>query len=61
MIDTELIAQELRDRGHKVEHVISIPNNAGVYEFVVDGETISLDAARALLEAEANKGVGARR
>ena len=55
MIDTELIVQALRDRGHTVEHVISVPENAGEFEFQVDGRTLSLSEIRALLEAEAPK------
>lgn len=52
MVDTELLAQELRDRGHKVDHVVSLPSNAGDYEFHVDGRALTLIEARALLEAD---------
>jgi hypothetical protein len=50
MVDTELIANELRARGYKVDNIISIPNNAGEYEFRVDDIDITLAEARALLE-----------
>ena len=52
MVDTELIVQALRDRGHTVGHVIPVPENAGGYEFQVDGGTLTLEEARALLEAD---------
>jgi hypothetical protein len=52
MIDTELIVRALRDRGHIVESVISVPENAGEYEFIVDGRTLTLSETRELLEAE---------
>jgi hypothetical protein len=50
MVDTELIANELRARGYKVDDIIPIPNNAGEYEFRVDDVNITLAEARALLE-----------
>ena len=52
MIDTELIVQDLRRRGHTVGQVISIPENAGAYEFQVDGRILTLEQVRALLESE---------
>jgi hypothetical protein len=52
-IDVELIAQTLRDRGHAVGNIITVPDNAGEYEFEVDGELLSLVEARELLEADA--------
>jgi hypothetical protein len=52
MIDTGLIADELRARGHKVEQVIPVPSNAGEWEFVVDGEILSLAETRALIELD---------
>jgi hypothetical protein len=55
MVDTELIVRALRDRGHTVEHVISVPENAGEYEFIVDGNTLNLEETRALLESEEPK------
>jgi hypothetical protein len=50
MVDTELLVQSLRKRGHTVEGVIKVPDNAGDYEFIVDGNTLTLEEARALLE-----------
>jgi hypothetical protein len=52
-IDVQLIAQTLRDRGHEVGHIIPVPDNAGEYEFEVDGGILSLAEARALLEQDA--------
>ena len=48
-VDTELLVQSLRKRGHAVDGVIKVPDNAGDYEFIVDG-TLTLEEARALLE-----------
>ncbi len=50
MIDTGLIVKTLRERGHAVGHVIPVPNNAGDYEFEVDGNLLSLEETRLLLE-----------
>ena len=50
MIDTGLIADQLRAHGHTVENIIPVPENAGEYEFEVDGELLSLAETRALLE-----------
>ena len=52
MIDTGLIAQELRDRGHAVGHITPVSANAGDWEFQVDGNLLSLIEVRALLESE---------
>lgn len=52
MVDTELLSEALRQRGHTVDGVIPVPHDAGEYEFIVDGETLSLAEARALLTAE---------
>jgi hypothetical protein len=51
-VDTELIVQSLRKRGHTVESVIKVPDNAGDYEFVVDGATLTLEETRELLERD---------
>jgi hypothetical protein len=51
-VDTELLVQSLRKRGHAVEGVIKVPDNAGDYEFIVDGVTLTLEEARALLELD---------
>jgi hypothetical protein len=48
-VDTELIVHSLRKRGHTVEGVIKVPDNAGDYEFIVDGATLTLEETRDLL------------
>jgi hypothetical protein len=48
-VDTELIVNSLRKRGHTVEGVIKVPDNAGDYEFIVDGVTLTLEETRDLL------------
>jgi hypothetical protein len=55
-VDTDLIVQSLTKRGHTVESVIKVPDNAGDYEFIVDGATLTLDEARALLERDQAEG-----
>lgn len=52
MIDTDLIVKLLRDRGHRVESVFHVPENAGEYEFSVDGTLLTLSETRELLERE---------
>ncbi len=52
MIDTDLIVKLLREHGHTVESVFHVPENAGQYEFAVDGALLSLAEARELLERE---------
>ena len=48
-VDTDLIVESLRKRGHTVESVIKVPDTAGDYEFIVDGNTLTLDETRDLL------------
>lgn len=55
-VDTELLVQSLEKRGHTVESVIKVPDNAGDYEFIVDGNTLTLDEARALLAHDQEAG-----
>jgi hypothetical protein len=52
MIDIDLLVQVLRRRGHSVESVIPVPENAGDYELSVDGVILPLAEARRLLELE---------
>lgn len=52
MVDTGLIVDGLRKRGHVVGHVIPTSENAGEWEFEVDGAVVTLAEARALMEAE---------
>ena len=51
-IDVELIRKTLRDRGHAVGHIIPVPDNAGEFEFEVDGGLLSLSETRAMLERD---------
>jgi hypothetical protein len=55
MVDIDLIVAALRKRGHKVEGIFKVPDNAGDYEFVVDGNTLNLAETRNLLESEEPK------
>ena len=52
MIDIDLLVQVLRKRGHSVDSVIPVPENAGEYELIVDGNLIPLTEARHLLERD---------
>jgi hypothetical protein len=51
-VDTDLLVQSLTKRGHTVEGVIKVPDNAGDYEFIVDGVALTLEETRALLERD---------
>jgi hypothetical protein len=55
MVDIDLIVQTLRQHGHTVDGVFSVPDNAGEYELVIDGNTLNLEEARAILEADESK------
>ena len=55
MLDIDLLVQTLRKRGHTVEHVIHVPQNAGEYEMTIDGTTLNLEEARTLLEQDEPK------
>ena len=52
MVDTNLIVEQLRSRGHAVGHVNKLPENAGEWEFEVDGALVPLSEVRAVLDAE---------
>jgi hypothetical protein len=52
MVDIDLLVKELRDRGHTVEGVHRVPENAGEYELIVDGNELSLEEARRVLELD---------
>ena len=58
-IDIDLITKLLRDRGHNVSHILPVPDNAGEYEFEVDGNLLSLAETRGLLEREDERGTQA--
>jgi hypothetical protein len=55
MVDIDLLVAALRDKGHTVENVIHVPENAGEYEMIVDGNLFNLEQARAFLEADETK------
>jgi hypothetical protein len=55
MVDIDLIVQTLRQHGHHVESVFRVPDNAGEYEFIIDGNTLNLEEARQLLEQDEAK------
>jgi hypothetical protein len=55
MVDIDLLVQALRQHGHTVESVISVPENAGGYELTIDGNVLNLEEARALLEEDEAK------
>jgi hypothetical protein len=55
MVDIDLIVQTLRQHGHRVDHVISVPDNAGEYELTVDGTILNLEEARQVLEEDEAK------
>jgi hypothetical protein len=55
MVDIDLLVQSLRQYGHTVERVFSVPDNAGEYELVIDGNALNLEEARLLLEKDENK------
>ena len=52
MVDIDLLVKILRRRGHTVETVFSVPENAGDYELSVDGNIMPLAEARHLLELD---------
>jgi hypothetical protein len=55
MVDIDLLVQTLRQHGHTVDHVFSVPGNAGAYELTIDGNTLNLEEARQLLELDEAK------
>jgi hypothetical protein len=55
MVDIDLLVQVLRKRGHTVETVIPVPDNAGEYELSVDGTIFPLAEVRHLLELDENR------
>jgi len=52
MIDIDLLVQVLRKRGHTVESVFGVPENAGTYSLIVDGDLMAMSEARYLLEQD---------
>lgn len=52
MVDIDLLVQALREKGHTVQYVHRVPDNAGEYEFTIDGEYLNLEEARRVLELD---------
>jgi hypothetical protein len=52
MVDIDLLLKALEEQGHTIGHWRKLPENAGGYEMQVDGTLMTLDEARALLEAD---------
>ena len=52
MVDIELLVKQLRKHGHTVEGVHHVPDNAGDYEFTIDGNVLNLEEARRVLELD---------
>jgi hypothetical protein len=52
MLDVDLLVQQLRNHNHTVESVIPVPSNAGEYEFIIDGQVLSLAEVRLMLESD---------
>jgi hypothetical protein len=55
MIDIELLVQQLRMHGHKVDSVIRVPENAGDFEFMIDGKLLTLSDVRGELEQDQSR------
>ena len=51
-VDIDLLVETIRKKGHKVEGVFKVPENAGTFEILVDGNLLNLEEARQLLENE---------
>jgi hypothetical protein len=50
MVDIDLLVKVLRRRGHTVETVFPVPENAGDWELSVDGKLVTLEEAREILD-----------
>ena len=55
MVDIDLLVKVLRKHGHTVEAIIPVPENAGEYEFSVDGTILPLVEVRRMIDLEASK------
>lgn len=53
--DIELLVKTLRAKGHSVNGVHHVPENAGEYELIIDGKGVSLEEAREILERDEPK------
>lgn len=52
MIDINLLVQQLRSQGHRIDSVIRVPENAGDFEFLIDGHLLTLSDVRGQLEQD---------
>ena len=52
MLDKGLVIQALQRRGHTVGHIFHVPENAGEWQFEVDGNLLTLAQTRELMEAD---------
>jgi hypothetical protein len=50
MVDIDLLVKVLRRRGHTVQTVFPVPENAGEWELSVDGNLVTLEQAREILD-----------
>lgn len=55
MVDIDLLVSALRANGHEVKYVHRVPDNAGEWEFTVDGEYLNLEEARRVLELDGKR------
>ena len=55
MVDIDLLVQVLRKRGHTVETIIPVPENAGEYELSVDGTILPLAEVRRMIDLDASR------
>ncbi|MDQ2835698.1 MAG: hypothetical protein M3Y50_18535 [Acidobacteriota bacterium] len=55
MVDIDLLVSAIRKQGHTVEGVTSVPENAGEYEMIIDGNLYNLEEARRFLEEDEAK------
>lgn len=52
MVDIDLLIKELQAKGHTVQYVHHVPDNAGEYELTIDGDYVNLEQARRVLEMD---------
>ncbi len=52
MLDIDLLVQQLRSQGHQIDSVIRVPENAGDFEFLIDGRLLTLSDVRGELEQD---------
>ena len=52
MLDIELLVTQLRSQGHQVESIVPLAENAGEFQFMIDGHLLTLADVRGQLEQE---------